>query len=44
MFIGEQKQDFLNQEKDGSFMKSEIGILDYDTGGSAIRQEIGYLD
>jgi hypothetical protein len=44
MFIDEQKQDFLNQGKDGSFINGEIGILDYDTGGSAIKQEIGYLD
>ena len=44
MFIDEQKQEFLNQGNDHSFIKGEIGILDYDTGDSAITQEIGYLD
>ena len=36
MFIDEQKQDFLNQGKDGSFIKGEMGIFDYDTGGSTL--------
>jgi hypothetical protein len=40
MFIDEQKQDFLNQGKDGSFIKDEMGILDYDT---AIKQEMDTL-
>jgi hypothetical protein len=43
MFIDERKQDVLVQGKDGSFIKDEMGISDYNTGGSAIKREIGYL-